>query len=337
MRYFSPLAIALLVCGCAFAAVDGTVVNATTGQPQPGASVTLFRIGQGGMSSLGTAVSDAQGKFSIAQDGEGSRLLQTAYAGVTYNQMVQPGSATNGLKLEVFNTSPRQGEVKLNQHFVIFQPSGSELKITEGYIFQNGGKLTWHDPAGGTLRFFLPAAAKEEVQVQATAPNGMPVTRPADKTAQADVYKVDFAVKPGETRFDVSYTLPFSPPATFASRVLYPGAVTSLVAPAGVEIAGEGLTLRGQEPNTQASIFDVNKSEFQVKVAGAARPAEAAESNEPGVQEILPRISDSLGYIIGLALSILVLGFILLYRANAKGASAAGAAPAKGGPARRRG
>ena len=35
----------------AFAAVDGVVINKTTGQPQAGATVTLYKLGQAGLDS----------------------------------------------------------------------------------------------------------------------------------------------------------------------------------------------------------------------------------------------------------------------------------------------
>ena len=55
----------------AFAAVTGTVINKTTGQPQAGATVGLNKLGQGGIELIDQAKSDAQGKFTINQDPSG--------------------------------------------------------------------------------------------------------------------------------------------------------------------------------------------------------------------------------------------------------------------------
>ena len=50
------------------AAVDGTVINQTTGKPQPGATVTLYKLGPDRSRSDRPGVkSDAQGKFTINQ------------------------------------------------------------------------------------------------------------------------------------------------------------------------------------------------------------------------------------------------------------------------------
>src|ERR1017187_10432020 len=56
------------------AAVDGTVVNKTTGQPQSGATVTLYKLGQAGMESVESVKSGAQGKFHIDQTPQGPHL-----------------------------------------------------------------------------------------------------------------------------------------------------------------------------------------------------------------------------------------------------------------------
>ena len=38
---------------------------------------------------------------------------------------------------------------------------------------------------------------------------GMPVPAPATKSPKPNVYKIDFPVKPGETRFDLTYSFPY--------------------------------------------------------------------------------------------------------------------------------
>jgi len=45
------------------AAVDGTVINQTTGKPAAGAVISLVQPGQGGMQNLASARTDAQGGF----------------------------------------------------------------------------------------------------------------------------------------------------------------------------------------------------------------------------------------------------------------------------------
>ncbi len=327
----SGLALLLLARGFA---IDGTVLNQTTGKPQSGAAVTLYKLGQDGMESVESVKSDGQGKFAIKADMPGPRLIQTAFDGVTYNHMLPPGSSTTGLSLEVFNSSKQPGDAKVAQHMMLFEPSQAQMVISETYIYRNEGKITYNDPDGGTLKFYLPTAAKGIVQVNCTAPQGMPIQRAAEKTAKADVYKVDFPIKPGETRIDLTYLVPFSAGSTFEGKILFQGGPTRLVAPNGVTLAGDGITALGAEPRTQANIYDVKGSTFQVQVQGTGSlrgPSSAENSdsqdNGPSIEQIMPKAWDNVIWILGLALGILALGFVLLYRAQ----SAGQAAPAVGG------
>lgn len=303
----------------AFSAVNGTVTNRTTGKPQPGATVTLYKLGENGLESIESVKSDAQGKFQISSDLQGPRLIQTAYDGVTYNHMLRPGAPTTDVILDVYNSSKNQGDAKVLTHMVLLEPTAGDLNVSESYIFRNNGKTTYNDPSGGTLKFFLPETARSAVEVNATAPQGMPIRRAPEKTDQPHVYKVDFPIKPGESRIDVNYSLPFQPPGEFESKVLFKGGSTRLVVPPGVALKGYNVESLGQEPRTQATIYNVKGASFKVQIEGAGTlrraEAEADENGGPSIEEIKPKIYTHLTWILVLALSILTLGFILLYRA----------------------
>src|SRR5436309_1446511 len=107
---FAGMGLLFLLASIASAAVDGTVTNRTTGKPQPGATVTLYKLGQNGLESVESVKSDAAGKFRIDQNLQGPRLLQSAYDGVTYNHMLPPGAPTSGVALDVFDSSKQPGE-----------------------------------------------------------------------------------------------------------------------------------------------------------------------------------------------------------------------------------
>jgi len=187
--------------------------------------------------------------------------------------------------------------------------------VNDMFIYRNEGKLTYND--GATLRFTAPAEA-HEISVRATAPGGMPVERPAVK--DKDSYKVDFPIKPGETRFEISYHVPYSDGMTFAGKALYSSKIdTMLLAPQGVTLEGEGLVVKGQEPTTQATVYAVSTPAFQVKIGGQAAPAAETASSGPEIEQIMPKIMDRGFVILGLALGILALGFVLLYRKSQEG------------------
>src|SRR5687767_12937384 len=312
MRFIAALLLATLP---ALAAVSGTVVNGTTGQPQAGATVGLNKLSQNGIELIDQAKSDAQGKFTIDQEIRGPHLIRTAYDGVTYNHMLPPGSPTTGLTLEVYKSSKEPGSAKVSKHMILFEPTGGELVINETLIFANDGKIAWNNDQG-TLRFFLPTAANGKVQINATAPGGMPIPAPLIKTSKPDIFAVDFPVKPGETRFDLTYSVPYTAGESYEGKVVTKDENTYLIAPAGITLTGEHLRDLGAEPRTKAHIFALDADTYKIQLTGVAASAPEPETSDSGpkIEQIMPRINNQKIVILALAFGILALGFALLYR-----------------------
>jgi hypothetical protein len=304
------------------AAVDGTVINQTTGKPAANTIISMVQPGQGGMQTLASTKTDAQGAFRFDKTPDGAMLLQTLFAGVLYNKVLMPGTPMSGLEVAVFDSSSKPDVAKVVQHFIVLQPSATEMTVSEGILYQGDAKLTFNDAANGTLHFYLPPEAKGEVSVTINAPGGMPIQRPAEKTSQPNVYKVSYPIKPGETRFDLNYIVPLTKPLIFAGKILHKEGSSALVIPNGVTIkGGDDLELSGQEPKTQASIYHIKGGSFKVEVegTGSLRQAEAAaapdeDNGAPGIEQVKPRIYDRLYWILGMAFGILGLGSFLLYR-----------------------
>ena len=344
IRLFGAIAI---VAGAAGAAVTGTVINKTTGKPQAGATVGFNKLDpQMGITLVDQAKSGPDGSFTINQDTSGQMpyLLRTAFDGVTYNHMLPPGSPTTGLSIEVYNASKQQGSAKVTKHMVLFQPGGGQMVVNETYLYENGGTTAWNDPGTGTLHFFLPTAAGGKVQAEVTAPGGMPIGAPVAKTSKADVFEIDYPVKPGETRFDLTYQVPYTEGATYDGKITTKDENTYLIVPNGVTMAGNGLNDLGQEPKTQAHLFGFTGDAYHIQLTGTAAASAgdsgadasgadtsgADTSGAPQLEQIMPRLYDKVIPIMAVALGILALGFALLYRAP-------GTLPAKESDERSRG
>jgi len=316
-------ALRLLVSACCtgipvLAAIDGAIINQTTGKPQPGVILQIIQPGQGGMKTLGTAKTDAEGKFKFDQEPQGPTLVQAIYGGVLYNKMIPPGTPSTNLQVDVYDSSRKPNGAKISQHFVIFQPTATELAVSESFLFQGDPKLTFNDSANGTLRLYLPPEATG-ASAMIQGPGGMPIQRSVEKTKQADIYKVDYAVKPGETRFDVNYKLPLASPLVFSSKVIQPEGNIDLVAPVGVTLKGGDIEKIGQEPKTQAVIYKVKSPSYKVEIEGMGSMREDAGPSEapdgaPGIEVVPPRIYDKMYWILGLAFGVLGLGSFLLFR-----------------------
>jgi len=301
------------------ASVDGTVMNATTGKPQPSVIVTLVQPSERGMETIGSMKSDAGGIFKFDQNlPPGPALLQAIYQGVTYTLVLPPSTPTTGVRVKVYDSSPKPGIAKVSQHMILIEPSATALDISETFLVENESTTTFQDPANGSVQFYLPEAAGGKANVRITAPGGMPIERAAEKTAVKDVYKVAYPVKPGESRFDVSYSLP--PTDAFSSKILHADGVTRLVTPASVTLEGEGLESLGQEPTTKAHIYNAATAAYSLKITGTGslRSQEAAapeeDSGAPEIEEKPARIYTRMEWVLALAFAVLGLGGVLLYR-----------------------
>ncbi|MCP5111309.1 MAG: hypothetical protein GY953_10780, partial [bacterium] len=290
----------LLSVPLAFAAVDGAVINQTTGAPQAGAMVTLYQLGAGGRQPVKTVRSDDSGAFSVDHTVQGPHLLQTIHAGVIYNQMLQPGSATTGLRLAVYDSTAKLGAAKVTQHMVLIEPMGDILHVNESVVFHNEGNTTYNDLTNGTLRVYLPPEIEGTARVMVTGPQGVPLERSASATDRENIYQIDYAVKPGETHFDVTYVVPVSDPAVFRGKALHGGGPIRLVAPEGVTFTGENVNQIGEHPTSHAVIYDVAAEEYSFTIEGAGRlqAPEAQPSGGAGIQQINPRIYDSMPWVI---------------------------------------
>lgn len=306
-----------------FAVIEGTAINNTTEKPQAGVSINLVQPGANGMQSIGQATSGADGTFRIDQNlPPGPALLQSTYAGVQYTQALPPGSATSGIRVNVYDATATPPKDMETQHLILLEPSATELRIAETYFTRNTSKLTYQDTANGSVRLYLPAGAPENVQVTINS-TGVPIQRPLEKGKQPGSYKISYPLKPGETRFDLEYSVPAT--ATFSNKVFSNEPPVKLVVPGTVTLSGSGITDLGVEQQTQARIYTFAGNSFKVNILGVgairipeSEEASAEDSGAPKCCEESPaRVSVQWPWVLGLSFAILLAGGTLLFRKGA--------------------
>lgn len=302
-------------------AIDGTVTNGTTGKPQPNVMVNVIAAGEGGMRPVGSAKTDENGKFRIDAAPRGAHLVQAIYAGVPYNKMIDPNAPATGLQINVYDPTTDPASAKISQHIIFLQPASEQISVNEVFFVDNTTNKTFNDTANGSLRFYVGGRAADEggLRVSISTPGGMPVNRTAEPAGRPGVYKVNYPVKPGETQFTISYTLPGAD--KFAGRSL-DKTDTRLVVPKGVSLQGPGLRELGDDPSGKAVLYTVSGAEFSVDIAGAptggamSRDAQDEEdTGQPGITAVRPRLYAQLPVVLALAFAVLLLGFVILFRA----------------------
>lgn len=319
MKIFAVLCF-LTPVSCLLGAIDGIVMNGSTGKPQPAVAVSLVQPGANGMQAIASSTSDAAGAFHIDHDlPPPPALLQATYKGVTYTQVQPPGQPTTGIQFEIYESAAKPPQGMQMAHLIMIEPSPTSLEISETFLIRNESTVTFQDPSNGTAVFYPPKGAGDTVQVSVTPPTQMTIQRQAVKATKPGAFKIDYPARPGETRFDMHYTLPAS--ETFSAKVVQGDRPTMLVTPAAVHLTGSGIKEAGVEPDVQARLFEVPGTSFDVKIEGTgsirerqAKEAPEEDTGQPKTTEILARIYDKLYWVLGLTFGILALGGTLLYR-----------------------
>ena len=302
----------------AFAAVQGVVTNATTGATQPGVAIALVQPGQDGMQQLGQSTSGADGSFTIDQNiPPGPALLQSTYQGVTYTQAIPPGTPTTGLRISVYQSSSTKPEGLAIDHLILLEPSATELHVSETFFSRNSSNVAYQDTANGSIRLYLPDGVPDGLRVTINSV-GVPIQRPVEKGRAKGEYKINYPLKPGETRFDMEYSLPAA--ASFSGKVFWTDPPTRLVTPGSVTLSGTGITDNGQEPQTQARVYTFSGSSFTANILGVGsintqQPAADEDTGAPKCCEETPaRVNQQMAWVLSLTFGILALGGVLLFR-----------------------
>lgn len=316
------LALGFALSWFASGAVDGVVTNQTTGKPQSGVVVTLVELGSA-MNNLGSVTTGADGKFTFPATLKAGapHLIQAQHLNVNYNQMLPPGTPGQGLTVDVFNASASVKEAQVSQDMFLLEPTGTEVVVSERIIYTNSGKNTYLDPEG-SIKLFVPSGVTGPIQVRIQAPQGMPITRPAEKGNAPNLYVVRYPIKPGETNVDVNYSLPMTDgKATFEGKVLHSGGPIRFVAPSGVKLEGP-FEDSGPIPQTTATAYTLKGREYSISISGSGSlrasaqngGGEGGEDAAPPIEARKPLIYEKLPWVLTLSFAMLAVGFIMLFR-----------------------
>jgi len=261
------------------ATVHGTVKNGTTGKPAADVEVILIQL-QGGMQPVLNSKTNAQGQFTFDYPSIGAQpmLVRAVYRGINFHTALPPGR--NELEVEVFEPSRDPKTIKVETHFVVFQPNGATMEVGEEFAIRNDSQpaQAYFRP-DGNFEFAIPEGASLK-QIAAQGPSGMPVVQaPIDHGKNK--YSVAYAFRPGENGVRFSYELPYpGNAATVRLPTVYAGARLVIVAPPTVQIAADGLQSSGQEQGMNLYSRDglAANSMLAVSVSGTAPPPSANDS-----------------------------------------------------------
>jgi hypothetical protein len=198
-------------------AIKGTVTNKTTNKPAAGDDVVLIRLSQGMQESTRTKT-DSRGRFSLdVPDPGGVHLVRVTHDKANYFQPVQPGTDT--IEVEVYSAEAKVEGITGEADVMRIQSdeSGSSLNVVENFFVKNDSTPPRTQFSDHPFDFYLPEGAVIEGSA-ALGPGGMPVRSAPVPMGDPNHYTFIFPIRPGETRFQITYKLPYKGSLSFTPR-----------------------------------------------------------------------------------------------------------------------
>ncbi len=264
--------------------LTGTVTNRTTGKPAAGVTVTLVDP-MGGMAEVATVKSDAQGRFKLtAEAAKGPRLARAERGGVNYFHMITPGTAS--VELEVYDAAEKVEGIAGSADVLKMQSEGGNLQVAELFAITNQSAPPRTLAAKHTFEFVVPDGAQVD-NASAQGPNGQPIPVTPEATGEKNHYAFAYPLKPGETRFQVSYHLPYSGKASFTPRLTLDFEHYVLATPSAMMIAPANAkqyqTMKDQPGmNVQISLHAKKGDDLAFTLSGTGAFREEAAADEGG-------------------------------------------------------
>ena len=147
-----------------------------------------------------------------------------------YFRPAPPG--TQSVEVEVFNAAAKVKGVSSEADVMRLQTdeSGKALRIVENFFVKNESNPPLTQFSDRPFEFYLPEGAVVEGSA-ALAPGGMPVQASPVPLGDPNHYAFIFPIRPGETRFQITYRLPYSGSLKFAPRVMMPTDTIAIMMP----------------------------------------------------------------------------------------------------------
>lgn len=244
--------------------ISGTVTNGTTDKPAAGTEVVLLSLSQG-MDEAGRVRADAQGRFSFnVADPNAPHLVRVTHQAVNYFTRPEGGAPADVL---VFDAAPSVDGINVIAHVQRIEAQSEEwLEVQEVHALRNASNppRTWMAPR--TYQVVLPEGAQIESGMAASA-TGMPVnSAPVPDDQEKNRYGFVFPIRPGDTRFQIAYRLPYGGKAKLEPRLLYPTEHKVVMLPKSMQFKPDDRAAALYQP--------MDEPDALVRVATSAKPGQ---------------------------------------------------------------
>src|ERR1700760_828465 len=282
------------------ATITGTVTNGTTNKPSADDDVILISLQQR-MQEAARTKTDAHGHYSINVPDQGMHLIRVDHEKASYFQPAPPSTST--VDVTVFDVAATVPGISTEANVIRVETDPQGLHVTQSYFVKNDSTPPRTQFSSRSYEIYLPPDAKVE-GAAAMGPGGMPVASSPAPMTEKGHYAYLFPLRPGETQFQVTYSLPYSGSAKFTPKlaasadnvvVMVPKSMTftpdasTPFQPINDDINAQTFVAKNVSP-TQALGFSVSGSgalprDVQTAQGGNGQPGAPApaDDNRPGI------------------------------------------------------
>jgi hypothetical protein len=197
------------------ATITGTVTNGTNNKASAGDDVILVSLQQR-MQETARTKTDAHGHYSIDVPDQGMHLIRVDHEKASYFQPAPPNTTT--VDVQVFDVAATVPGITTEANVIRVETDPQGLHVTQSYFVKNDSTPPRTQFSSHSYEIYLPPDAKIE-GAAAMGPGGMPVASSPAPMGEKGHYTYLFPLRPGETQFQVTYSLPYSGSAKFAPKL----------------------------------------------------------------------------------------------------------------------
>jgi 5-hydroxyisourate hydrolase-like protein (transthyretin family) len=282
-----PCSLLLSTVAALGATITGVVTDRTTGKPSAGDTIAVINTAQG-MDEIAKTTSDAQGRFSVAAPNGGQILLHITHSGADYFKSVPPGSGS--ADIDVYDSAKKIDGI--NGKYLVLRletdAAGKTLNVGESFIVDNDSAPQRTEYGGNTFDFYLPKGA-QVMQTLASAPGGLATDTPVKAIdAASGHYAFTFPIRPGQTSFQVSYTLPYAGKLPFSLKLSMPTGDVAVMVAKTMQFQGPAMFQPVSDPEITTPAFIAHQPAFAqpilFTISGSGQLPEAADTAQGGSQ-----------------------------------------------------
>jgi Carboxypeptidase regulatory-like domain len=239
--------------------VTGTVTNKTTGKPAAGDPVVLVDV-QAGMGEVAHATTGANGRYSLAEPGNGPYLIRVTHQGAGY--FVAAPEGPTPANITVYDVAAKVQGVFIEADVLEIESENGQLKVTERFFVHNTSAPPTTQWSSKSFEVVLPADAVVD-GVGGQRPNGLPTSIKIDPDGPKGHYAFNFPIQPDDgekdTLFQLAYHVPYSGGKySFHAQVTLPADNLAVLVPKSMTFtptSGDAFKTVPEEPSVQTFVL----------------------------------------------------------------------------------